>query len=266
MGNQLAPLIVKLGGSVITDKEKPLTPDLETIDRLAVEVSRTGLRRMVLLHGGGSFGHHVASQYAILDGHKHPSQLIGLAKTRQAMMALNKLVVDALLNHDVPAISIQPSACLLTRRGRILRFMLSPVERLLNLHLIPVMYGDAVLDTELGFTILSGDQLTSRLAIDLGASKVVVGVDVDGLYTKDPKVSQDASLIEEMSLQELRSLVNILGRAKTTDVTGGMLGKVRELIPAIERGIKVRVVNAKKAEVLYKALINEEVRGTILHK
>ena len=50
--------------------------------------------------------------------------------------------------------------------------------------------------------------------------------------------------------------------ARTTDVTRGMLGKIIELIPAVESGVKVIIINAKRVNRLYKALKNEKVKGT----
>lgn len=255
---------MKLGGSVVTRKERPLTPDLPAIERLAGEVAEADSRPLIVVHGGGSFGHYVAREYAIMDGYRDPSQLMGFSKTRQAMVALNRLIVDALIRHDLPAVSVQPSANLITRGGRIFDLQLEPIERLLNLGFVPVMYGDAVLDSELGFTILSGDQLTSHLAIELGAHKAVIGVDVDGLYTEDPKTSPEAKLIETITLRNLREYVHGIGGARTTDVTGGMFGKIMELMPAVERGVEVRIVNAKRPGVLYKALKGEEVKGTTI--
>lgn len=264
MGGGVAPLIVKLGGSVVTCKERPLTPDPPAIDRLAREVAEADSGPLIIVHGGGSYGHHVASEYTIMEGYREPRQLMGFSKTRQAMAALNGLVVDALIRHNLPAVSVQPSANLITRRGRISDLRLEPIKGLLGLGLVPVAYGDAVLDSELGFTILSGDQLTSRLATALEAPMVVIGVDVDGLYTEDPKTSPGARLIERITLTDLRRCMRGVGGAMTTDVTGGMFGKIRELVPAVEGGVEVRIVNAKRPGVLYKALKGEEVKGTTI--
>jgi isopentenyl phosphate kinase len=45
-----------------------------------------------------------------------------------------------------------------------------------------------------------------------------------------------------------------------------MLGKVTELIPAVEQGIPVAIVNAAKPNRVYRALIGEKVEGTIIEK
>lgn len=54
--------------------------------------------------------------------------------------------------------------------------------------------------------------------------------------------------------------------AKVTDVTGGMLGKMLELMPAIEHGIQVIIVNAAKPNKVYKALKGEKVVKTIIER
>ena len=258
------PTVLKLGGSVITQKGKALTPNLPAIRRLAREISEAKVSRLVIVHGGGSFGHPIAKQYNIKEGYRGFSQIIGFSKTHQAMTTLNKLVVDSLIRHNIPAVEIQPSSCIVTKRGRIQIMEQRPLTQLFEKGFVPVLYGDAVVDSDMGFAILSGDQLMTSLAIQLGADRMIIGVDVDGLYTADPKADSSASLIQHLTLHELRGLQHKIEEAKVTDVTGGMLGKMLELMPAIEHGIRVTIVNATKSGNVYKALRNEKVAGTII--
>jgi isopentenyl phosphate kinase len=258
--------ILKLGGSVITRKEKPLTADLKAIERLGREISEAKVSRLVLVHGGGSFGHPLAKQYELKEGYKEKSQLLGFSKTRQAMAALNKLVVDALIRRNIAAVGLQPSAFVVTKSGRIGCIEEQPLRRVLETGFLPVLYGDAVTDSDLGFTILSGDQLAAFLAIQLGASEIILGIDVDGLYTSDPKSALSARLIRHITLQELRSMLHEIEEAKVTDVTRGMLGKILELMPAVENGIPALIVNAAKPNNIRKALRGEEVTGTTIVK
>jgi len=138
--------------------------------------------------------------------------------------------------------------------------------KMLEMGFVPVLYGDAVLDSETGFAILSGDQLVSSLAIRLNADRIIIGADVNGLYTADPKVDPSARLIQRITLKELKTLQDKIEGSKATDVTGGMLGKMLELMPAVKRGIRTMIVNATKPNVVYKALKNEKVVGTIIEK
>jgi len=256
--------ILKLGGSAITRKEKQSTPNTGVIERLASEIKKANIKPLIIVHGGGSMGHPVAKNFGIKEGYRSPAQLVGFSKTHYAMVKLNELILDALIRRGLPAVSIQPSASVMTENGRILTMETKPLLRLLELGCIPVLYGDAVLDTSLGFTILSGDQLASNLAVNLNASRIVIGVDVDGVYTADPKLDPTARLVKQLSLGELRKLKTKIGVSRAPDVTGGMLGKVSELIPAIEVEIPTIIVNATKPNRVYKALKGEKVVGTVI--
>lgn len=239
---------------------------MKAIERLSREISEAKVSRLILVHGGGSFGHPLAKQYALKEGYKEKSQLLGFSKTRQAMTTLNKLVVDALIRQNVAAVGLQPSAFVVTNSGRISCIEEKPLRQLLEIGLVPALYGDAVFDSDLGFTILSGDQLAAFLAIQLSASQIILGIDVDGLYTSDPKSDSSARLIRHITLQELRNMQHEIEEAKVTDVTRGMLGKILELMPAVERGIPALIVNAAKPNNIYEALKGEKVTGTTIVK
>ena len=251
---------------MITFKERPFEPNLPVIRRLTDEISRADVSNLILVHGGGSFGHPIAEQHSLKAGYKHKSQLIGFSRAHQAMNELNTLVVDSLINNDIPAVVVPPSSCIVTERGRIQSLETEPLLRMLGAGFTPVLYGDVVLDSKTGFTILSGDQLVASLAIRLGAERIIFGVDVNGLFTDNPKTHPSAHLLKEISLPEMKNIVNKIGGSTETDVTGGMFGKISEIIKVLECGIQTLIVNAKKPERVYKALRGEKVVGTILKK
>jgi len=261
------PTVLKLGGSVITNKEKTLIPSLPAIERLTKEISRANVSPLVLVHGGGSFGHPLAKRYAIKEGYKHSvSQVLGFCETHQAMVTLNKMLVDALIKHNIPAVGMSPSSCVVTKSGRIHIMFEEPLKKLLQIGFVPVLHGDAVIDSDLGFTILSGDQLTTHLAMHLNATRIIMGIDVDGLFTSDPKVDSSARLVNRITLEELKRMLERIKESKVTDVTGGMLGKIAELMPAVERGIPSFIVNAAKPKNVYKALKGEKAIGTFIER
>ena len=259
--------VLKLGGSVITNKEKTLTPSLPAIKRLTKEISEANVSNLVLVHGGGSFGHPLAKRYAIKRGYKHIfSQILGFCETHQAMVSLNKILVDALIKRNIPAVGISPSTCIVTKSGRIQKMFKEPLKKLIRIGFVPVLHGDAVIDSDLGFTILSGDQLTSNLAMHLNATRIIMGIDVDGLFTSNPKVDSLARIINRTNLRELQRILQKIEEPKVTDVTGGMLGKILELMPAVEKGIPAFIVNAAKPKNLYKVLKGETDIGTLIEK
>lgn len=264
--SETKPIVLKIGGSVITDKNGELSARTEVINRLAEETQKADVNSLIIVHGGGSFGHPTAQKYGIQEGLKHDAQKVGFAETHHVMTVLNGLVMDALVWHNIPAFSVAPSCCVVTENGRIKLCEDTALKTLLKMGFVPVLYGDAVFDEKLGFTVLSGDQIVAYLARKFGAGKIVIGVDTDGLYDADPKVAKDAKLYTHLTLSELEKVKLKLGGSTATDVTGGMLGKIMELVPAVEQGISVEIVNAAKSKRVYKALMGEKVEGTVIEK
>ncbi len=258
--------ILKIGGSAITDKSGELEAKTQVIDRLADEIRKANAKPLILVHGGGSFGHPSAKRNSIKEGFKNSDQLIGFAETHHFMTVLNGLVMDSLIMHGVPAVSITPSSCVTTENGRIKTFESAPLRMLLKMGFLPVLYGDAVTDTKLGFTILSGDQIVSVLAVEFNTRRIIMGVDVDGLFNSDPKAQESATLLPHVTLHELREKMNNITKPSATDVTGGMSGKLTELIPALEHGTSVMITNATRPDYIYKALRGERVQCTVIEK
>ncbi len=253
--------ILKLGGSVITNKERFFSVNKENIKRLAGEIAESDSGPLVVVHGGGSYGHPVAKKYMISEGLKNTNQLIGFSKTHQAMTRLNQIVVDTLLEKNIPAFGLSASSMLVTEKKRLIEFDHSIIRQLLDIGLIPVLYGDAVLDSEQGVAILSGDQLVVKLAVNLGAKRVIFGSDVDGVFNSDPKVYREAELIPKVSLSTCNAKV---AETVYTDVTGGMKGKLAEAKNAVNAGSEVLFLNATIENRVKKALKGEKVMGTIL--
>jgi isopentenyl phosphate kinase len=260
------PIILKLGGSVITDKAGELAAKTEEINRISEEIQRAAVQPLVIVHGGGSFGHPTAAKYGIKEGLKEDTQKVGFSETHHVMTVLNGLIMDALVWHELPSISITPSTCIVTENGRIKYFDDTVLRRAMEMGFIPVLYGDAVFDEKLGFTVLSGDQLVAYLAVKLGAEKIVIGVDTDGIYEADPKTNPAAKPYLKLTLDQLKRVQDKLGKAQTTDVTGGMAGKIAELIPAVEKGITVQIINATRNLRVLRALTDQRIEGTIIQK
>lgn len=246
---------------MITDKEREFSIRRGTIRRLARELR--GVKGIVLVHGGGSFGHPLARRYGLTGGLRGPEQLRGFAEVRRAMERLNLRVVEELGREGLRAVPVPPSACCLLEGGEVKTMELGPVKEMAELGLLPVLYGDAVVDLAQGVNILSGDKLAVHLALRLGASRVVVGVDVDGVFTEDPRRNPKAELIKVITPREWERMRPSFS-SRGCDVTGGMLGKVRELLRLAEGGIEAQIVNASRRGVLRRALEGDRSLGTLI--
>ena len=103
--------LIKLGGSVITQKSKKQHFNQHIMDQLATEIQKANTP-LILIHGAGSFGHITAQEYALNDGFKTLSQLKGFAITHATVQQLNSYVLASLHEHNIPAVSLPPHAIL----------------------------------------------------------------------------------------------------------------------------------------------------------
>src|SRR4030067_597890 len=101
-------LLVKLGGSVITDKAKLRTARPLDLDRLAGG-DAPARDDLILVHGAGSFGHILAEKYSLHKGYHDDSQLEGVAEVQRDVRGLNLMVVDALRGAGTRPVAIPPS-------------------------------------------------------------------------------------------------------------------------------------------------------------
>lgn len=264
--SRVKPTILKLGGSVITMKEKPFTPNMEVIRRLAQEIREANVSHLILIHGGGSYGHPLAEKYNLTAGYAEPSQLIGFAKTHEAMASLNKLLVEELINSGIPALGMPPSSFMLMEKDEVHLLEWRALMKAIQIGLTPVLYGDVTFDEKKGFNILSGDRIAALLAVRLAAKRIIMATDVDGLYTSDPKIDASAQLVRYLKLEDIERIQVRMEKPRATDVTGGMSRKVLELADPIGRGVEAIIVNGTKPNRVYQALTGGEFVGTRIAK
>jgi isopentenyl phosphate kinase len=264
-------IILKLGGSVITKKsEEKAEIDEENLERLAKEISEAKKEKdfkLIIVHGAGPFGHVPAKKYKLHEGLKNEEQVKGFARTHQLMEKLNFLVVSKLQNEGLNAIAYQPSSLGILKERRLIYFPTNVLEEFLKLNLIPVLYGDVLVDKNKGIGILSGDHLVPYLAEKLNSDKIILCADVDGIFTEDPKKNKNAQLIPLLSRNNLNKIKELSG-SKNTDVTGGMSRKVQELLELVEKNkeVKIEIINGFKSGLLKRTLLGEMGLGTTIRK
>ncbi|MEM2920788.1 MAG: isopentenyl phosphate kinase [Candidatus Bathyarchaeia archaeon] len=265
---EVAPVFVKLGGSVITDKTKPFTERVDAIARLAGEIrrahSRTGLR-LLIGHGGGSYPHTPARLYRTDLGLTDENSRVGIVLVQDAAARLNRIVVSYLLKEGINAISVQPSCNAVSKNGRIRTWDLRSVRLMLGLNLIPVVYGDVSMDLSKGCAILSTEELFRYLARRLRPSRVIVGSDVNGVYDRDPKTTNAARKIAVITPKNVKSILQSLESNKSVDVTGGMMSKVLTLLELARTSkVECEILDISKPGHLEAALNGKKGIGTII--
>jgi isopentenyl phosphate kinase len=161
-------VFLKLGGSLITDKDKPYTPRLDKLANLALEI-KTVLDSspelvLILGHGSGSFGHTAAKKYGTRDGVKTSEQWYGFAEVRFQAAELNRHGMESLINAGVPAIPFPPSSSMISNNRKVTSHNMLAIRKSLEVHLLPVVHGDVAFDEVLGGTILSTEDVFAFLA------------------------------------------------------------------------------------------------------
>lgn len=257
-------VLVKLGGSLLTDKEQPRTAHLEVIHRLAAELAaarREIPQRIVLGHGSGSFGHERAARYALAGGLRNAEQLPGIPATQAAAARLHRMVFRALEEAGANPFTIAPSSALLARSGRPSSFALEPLVAALELDLLPVVYGDVVLDAEQGVAIASTEAVLTAVAGRLLARgyplrRALWLGETEGVYDRD------GATLPVISPANLRRVRRLLDEARGIDVTGGMRHRVDTAMRLARSGITSWILDGRRPGLLERALKGEDMGGT----
>jgi isopentenyl phosphate kinase len=221
--------VLKLGGSVITDKDRPETVDEDALGEAAAAIGAAiagehgedALSDLVVVHGGGSFGHHHASAHGVSDtAGTHDAAAV--AAIHGAMRRLNDAVLDALHDEGVAAVPVHPLSAGHRDNGGSLTLPTGQVETLLAEGFTPVLHGDLVAHAGNGATVVSGDELVVAVAEALDATRLGLCSTVPGVLDEEGEV---VAAIDSMA-----AVRDVLGESDSTDVTGGMAGKVRSLL------------------------------------
>lgn len=233
-------VFLKLGGSLLTDKTRSKALRQPVLERLAAEVAaalaeQPGLR-LLIGHGSGSYGHVTASRYHTRTGVRSPEEWRGYADTALVAGELNRLVLEALRSAGVPVLPVQPSASARCRDGELQSLDERPTRVALAHGLVPVVYGDVALDEVRGGTIISTEEIFRWLAPRLCPARVILAGEMPGVLRFDPHdTPADApqlieAVVPQITPPELDELARGLGGSRGVDVTGGMLGKVQDML------------------------------------
>jgi isopentenyl phosphate kinase len=242
-------IIIKLGGSVITNKEKPHSPRKNSIDKI-VRVLKKLDEPFVIVHGGGSFGHYWSVKYNM---HTKPANYNshGVSVVKNSMIELNKIVLDSFLKNKLNPYCLPPTDFVFGNKP--ITKKVKEIEKMAESNLIPITFGDALWFGKNKSYILSGDRIMSMLANILKPKLCVFVLNVDGLYS-DPKTKK---LISELKGEKPLILKS------SKDVTGGMKRKVEEAMKISKKGMNVFFVNGNKPERIIDAVKRKKFHGTL---
>lgn len=251
-------MIVKLGGSLITDKSQLRTFRGDRMKALAKEIRMAG-KQMILVHGAGSFGHIRAKEHRLKDGYVDETQIAGISQVQKDVKDLNLKVMDALVEEGLKPVALPPRSIVRMNEGALEYMDIRPFHEYLKLGMMPVTFGDVVLDTSRKFAICSGDDLVLWLSREFKPERVVFATDTDGVYPDYPP-AEGSTVIERLDWGTFKSLEESgTGRA---DVTGGIIRKLTLMFDIADLGAETWVINGATDERLVKFLTGQDVPGT----
>jgi len=171
------------------------------------------------------------------------------------------MVIRALRRNGVAAYCLAPSSFLVSAGGAPADLWIESLLEVLEIGMLPVVYGDVVMDRELGASIASTEAVFLALVERFQSRGVIVRRSVwlgetDGVYD-----SQGAT-IEELTPESIADVLEQLEGASGTDVTGGMRHRLETAASLAELGVESWIENGLEPGVLKEVLAGRTCKGT----
>ncbi len=262
-------LVLKLGGSLLTDKSTPYTLKEDVLEAVTTEIKECidlGLiKSLVIVHGVGSFGHPPVLRYNLHKGFKDKEQLISMSKTQQIVNELRKTIATKFLDKGIPINLMHASSMIVGNKMVITNHAFDSLKGFLSLGMVPLIGGDMMYDIGMGFSVCGGDQIAVVLSRVLNAKHLMFATDVPGVYNQDPQSGTNAQLVKELNINDLDQFLKTLDESSKADASGRMRGKLLSLVPITDqiiKGLEVAIFSMNEKDTLKKYLKGEEVELT----
>ena len=261
-------ILIKLGGSVITDKTKSFKANEKVIGRLGREIVSGQNKykgKIIIGHGSGSFGHTLGYKYKTQEGIISEKSVRGAVLVEDAALKLNRIVVKNLLKVGLPVFSLSPASFVKAKNKKLMNVNADSIVKALNINMVPLVYGDIVFDSTLGFTIFSTEIVFEALITKLYKSykilKIIHASGTNGVY------GEGNNVIPLITTKTFKRFKKLIFGATSQDVTGGMLHKVvKSLQLAKKIRIETVILNGNISGELTKAILGMKVNGTLIRR
>ncbi len=268
-------ILIKLGGSVITDKSKPLCASRQSILKMARSITKI-TEPVIIVHGGGSFGHYWSVKYDMhTKAHNYDTK--GVAIVKESMIQLNTIILEQLLKGGMRPYTVAPAGFMSGNKpipSKILE--MNNIATLSDM--TPITYGDAMWygnnnnnkkeDNSYKTYILSGDKIMTHLAHILKPRLCIFVLSEDGLYIdlESKKLIKHIPATKNVTKSHTKNM-----KTNVMDVTGGMTRKVNEAKSITKYGTSVAFVNGNypkriqdaATSTTYTTATNNRFKGTL---
>lgn len=255
--------MIKLGGSLITDKLVEQSFRADVMARIAREIAAalpSQTRPLIIGHGSGSFGHFAAKRHDTINGVYTPDGWRGFAEVAYVAAELNSLVAKELWNVGIPIFRSQSSMTLSATDGIPQHMALENLKTALAHGLVPLVYGDVGFDTARGGTIISTESLFTYLAESLEVSEIFLVGEVAGV------LDDEGQVIPLITPENFGVAQSSIKGSRGTDVTGGMLTKVTDMLALVQArpSMSIHILDGLTEGVLQAALMGQATLKTTI--
>ena len=248
-------IVIKIGTSTLAHPTGHLNIRLvEQLCKVVSDIKNAG--HEVILVSSGAIGMGVGK----LGLHTRPSDI----PTKQAAAAVGQCELmytyDKLFseyNHTVAQLLITGEDVASQNRHTNFR---NTLNRLLELEALPIINENDTVATD-EIVIGDNDTLAAIVAESVGADKLILLSDIDGLYTADPHKDPNAKLLDFVS--EITDEIRALGGGSAgSQGTGGMVTKLRAAEICMGAGCDMVITNGKRPDDLYGILEGRNIGTT----
>jgi len=263
--------ILKIGGSVATFKDQSeFSVRVDLLRNIALTIKKIQEKKdfdLIIIHGSGSAGHHLAKKYNLdfgVAGNEERLRASLLSCVRN--QKLNNMIFEIFISCGVKLFPVHTASVIVQKNGKIKCFNVETIKNAFKNGCVPILYGEMVFDNDLDMSICSGDAITPFLAKKFGAQKIFFASDIDGIFNQDPHLYEDAKLIENTTVSEIIINNKIkIGGSHNTDVTGGLFGKIKKLdLSGIKSMETVEIFNGLDEKNYLKVFLNIDFPHTII--
>ncbi|ODS42575.1 MAG: hypothetical protein MSIBF_04490 [Candidatus Altiarchaeales archaeon IMC4] len=248
-------ILIKIGGSVITDKHSDSgSIDAENLQRIVNVIARlkTQDRRLIIIHGAGSYAH----PYMAKTEKKRGMYSCDVDNIRESMSELSAIISGAFSNAGIENFTdtLPENFCGKPEewQGLVSRWVGK------SEHSVPLLHGNVVL-CKGNVLKISGDELVEKIGSAWGKPLIVL-VSKHPVCDKNPDFDGGAKVLSRITPGVFDSLKNEANQntrrledLKTPypDATGSMLGKLEYLVRLAGGGIESYIVNIEGFEKIF---------------
>lgn len=256
-------LMLKIGGGVITDKKVRYGLKAKVLEQIVREVARAReeLKEtdLIIGNGAGSFAHFSAKKYGTAKGFNDARERLGAGWVRYDAVLLNQIVFEKLLGVGVPAFSFSASSMMQVNNDQVEKIVTGGVEKALEKGLVPLLYGDVMVDASKGATIFSTERIFDELAKKLVSKYANVRVIH---ISSEEGVLVGEKVFSKITNSNYDQIKEALAGSEGIDVTGGMLHKIEACLGVAKLGIESTIVSGLVRGRVAHALVGDNVVGT----